>query len=100
MSNCVGVHLWMFAVRMAQGKKPFVILLVCNLIDLGCLPEGKRSNRGWAGCEGSPLMTLVLLRQQDAEMCSRVSRGQLRTFWAVFLTLCTAFLSSAVEPVY
>ena len=45
-------------------------------------------------------MALVLLRQQDVAMCSRLVRGQPMIFWAVLMTLCTAFLSLAVEPAY
>lgn len=32
--------------------------------------------------------------------CSRLRRGQAMIFWAVFMTLCTSFLLSAVDPVY
>ena len=45
-------------------------------------------------------MALIFLRQQDVEMFSRLGRGQPMIFWAVFMTLCTAFLSLAVEPAY
>ena len=60
---------------------------------------GEEAVRQPAGV-GSPVMALFLLRQHDVVMCSRLVRGQPMIFWAVFMTLCTAFLSSAVEPAY
>lgn len=67
-------------VLMAQGEKLFFSLLLWDFIDLKGPPEGNRSDRDWAGCEGSPMMAL----------CSGVGGGQPMIFWAVFLTLCTA----------
>ena len=34
------------------------------------------------------------------ELFSRLGGGQPMIFWAVVMTPCTAFLSSAVEPAY
>ena len=45
-------------------------------------------------------MALVLLRQQEVAMFSRLGSGQPMIFCAVFITLCTAFLYAAVEPAY
>ncbi|MED6273202.1 hypothetical protein CHARACLAT_004220 [Characodon lateralis] len=45
-------------------------------------------------------MAFLLLWQQDMAMFSRLGRGQLMIFWAVFMTLCITFLSSADKPVY
>lgn len=67
---------------MAQGKKLLVSLVVHNLTDLKPLPESSKSNRGWAECEGSPVMALDLLRQQDG-------RGHL--IMIMYMTFCTAF---------
>ncbi|KAM7373605.1 hypothetical protein PAMP_008446 [Pampus punctatissimus] len=55
---------------MPHGKKLLVSLLVQDFIDLKRLPEDNRSNRWWAQCEGSLMMALDLLRQQDEDMCS------------------------------
>lgn len=50
--------------------------------------------------EGSPVVALVFLRQRDEDTSSTLGRGQLMIFWAVFMILCSASLSSAVEPAY
>ncbi|KAM9831490.1 interferon-induced protein 44-like [Neosynchiropus ocellatus] len=62
-------------VLIAQAKKLFVSLEVWERIDLYRLPDGSRSNRGWAGREGSAVMALVLLRQQEEAKCSRMHRA-------------------------
>ena len=82
-------------------------ILICSLYGPGeeavCQPAGVgpvASPRGHQIKQGVCRVALALLRQQDVAMCSRLVRRQPMIFWAVFMTLCTAFLSSAVEPAY
>lgn len=51
----------------------------------------ERGQTGHAGGLGSPNMALDFLRPEvfDKEGCGEMDRGQLVTFWAVVLTLCT-----------
>lgn len=60
---------------MALGKKLFVSVVVCDLIDLLHLLEGNSSNRGWVGHAGSPMTALIFLRLQVGEICCRTGRG-------------------------
>lgn len=68
--------------------------------DLRHQPEGIMSNSWWAGCKGSPVMTLVYLRQEDLVMPSRGGRGQAIIFWEVLITLYAPFLFSVMAPMY
>ena len=62
-------------------------------MDMNRLPEGKYDDQG---CEGSFKMFADLVRQRELKMSCREGRSQPVIFWAVFIILCKAFLSTAV----
>ncbi|XP_060756700.1 uncharacterized protein LOC132867709 isoform X2 [Neoarius graeffei] len=84
----------------AHGKKLFFRLFALLFMLLYLVPEGSRLSRWCPGWRWSRMIFLVLERHQELAISSREGRGQPIVFSADLITLCSFFLSAAVQPAY